>query len=125
MIFRLLVDATVIVHLAFVLFVVAGGLLVLRWPRLAWAHLPAAVWGIAIEFGGWICPLTPLENALRARAGLAGYTGGFVEHHVTAWLYPVGLTAPRQVLLGALALLVNVAAYSIVLRRSRHRSLLH
>jgi drug/metabolite transporter superfamily protein YnfA len=125
MVYRALADAVVILHALFVVFVVLGGFLAWRWPRVTWAHLPAAVWGIAIEFGGWICPLTPLENALRARAGLAGYTGGFVAHHVTAWLYPVGLTAPRQVLLGALALLVNVAAYSIVLRRSRHRSLLH
>jgi len=120
-----LADLVVVVHFAFVVFVVAGGFLTLRWPRIAWVHVPVFLWGAAISFAGWICPLTPLENALRARAGLAGYTGGFVEHHVTAWLYPVGLTAPRQVLLGALALLVNVAAYSIVLRRSRHRSLLH
>ena len=80
-------------------------------------HVPAAVWGVAIEFAGWICPLTPLENALRARAGLAGYPGGFVEHHLTAWLYPVGLTPPTQAVLGTLALLVNVAAYGLMWRR--------
>jgi hypothetical protein len=116
MVYRALADAVVIVHSLFVAFVVLGGFLVWRWRRVAWVHLPAAAWGTAIEFGGWICPLTPLENALRVRAGLAGYSGGFVEHHVIAWLYPVGLTPPKQVLLGTLALLVNLAAYSLVVR---------
>ena len=119
--YRALADAVVIVHCLFVAFVVFGGFLAWRWLRVAWVHLPAAAWGVAIEFGGWICPLTPLENALRARAGLAGYSGGFVEHQVIAWLYPVGLTPPTQVMLGALALLVNLAAYSLLLRRPRHR----
>jgi hypothetical protein len=116
MVYRALADAVVIVHSLFVAFVVLGGFLVWRWRRVAWVHLPAAAWGTAIEFGGWICPLTPLENALRVRAGLAGYSGGFVEHHVIAWLYPVGLTPPKQVLLGTLALLVNLAAYSLLVR---------
>ena len=102
-------------------FVVLGGFLTWRWRRVAWVHLPAALWGIALEFGGWICPLTPLENALRARAGLAGYSGGFVEHHLIGWLYPATLAAPTQVMLGALALLVNVVAYGVLLRPSRHR----
>ena len=121
MVYRALANAVVIIHVLFVAFVVLGGFLAWRWRRVAWVHLPAAVWGIALEFGGWICPLTPLENALRARAGLAGYSGGFVEHHLIAWLYPTTLTAPTQVMLGALALLVNVAAYGVLLRRSRHR----
>ena len=116
MVYRALADAVVIVHSLFVAFVVLGGFLVWRWRRVAWVHVPAAAWGTAIEFGGWICPLTPLESALRVRAGLAGYSGGFVEHHVIAWLYPVGLTPPKQVLLGTLALLVNLAAYSLVVR---------
>jgi len=116
MVYRALADAVVIVHSLFVAFVVLGGFLVWRWRRVAWVHLPAAAWGTAIEFGGWICPLTPLENALRVHAGLAGYSGGFVEHHVIAWLYPIGLTPPKQVLLGTLALLVNLAAYSLVVR---------
>jgi drug/metabolite transporter superfamily protein YnfA len=121
MIYRALADVVVIIHFLFVAFVVLGGFLAWRWRRVAWVHLPAAVWGVAIEFGGWICPLTPLENALRARAGLAGYAGGFVEHHVIACLYPVGLTPSKQVVLGALVLIVNLTAYIPLLRRSRHR----
>ena len=121
MMYHILADAVVILHSLFVAFVVFGGFVAWRWPWVAWVHLPAAAWGVALEFGGWMCPLTPLENALRARAGLAGYPGGFVEHHVVAWLYPVGLTPPTQVMLGTLALLVNAAAYGLWLRRPRHR----
>src|SRR5512146_3503694 len=88
MTFRVLADAVVAVHLAFVAFVLLGGLLAIRWPRLAWVHLPCAAYGAAIEIGGWICPLTPLENVLRHRAGEAGYTGGFVEHYLLPVLYP-------------------------------------
>lgn len=117
--YRVLADAVVIVHALFVAFVVLGGFVAWRWRWVAWVQLPAALWGVAIEFGGWICPLTPLENALRARAGLAGYSGGFVEHYVMVWLYPVGLTPPKQAMLGALALLVNVVAYGLLLRHPR------
>src|SRR4026209_2900188 len=97
MLYRGLADAVVMIHLLFAAFVVLGGFLAWRWPRVTWVHFPAAVWGVAIEFGGWICPLTPLENALRARAGLAGYSGGFVEHYLLPALYPVGLTASQRV----------------------------
>lgn len=110
-------DALLVVHGAFVLFVVAGGLLVLRWPRLAWLHLPAAVWGAAIEFAGFVCPLTPLENAWRRAAGDTGYEGGFIEHYVTAALYPTGLTRTVQVALGLLVLTVNGWVYWRVLTR--------
>jgi hypothetical protein len=110
------------VHGAFVLFVVAGGLLALRWPRAAWAHLPAAAWGAGIEFSGGVCPLTPLENRLRELAGLAGYDGGFVEHYLLAWLYPGGLTHDTQVSLGLAVVIVNVAVYATVwVRRRRLR----
>ena len=121
MVFRLLADTVVVAHSLFVAFVVCGGFLTWRWPRLAWVHLPAAAWGVAIEFGGWICPLTPLENALRARAGLAGYSGGFVEHYLLPALYPVGLTALQQVVLGAVALAVNLVAYGGLLLHSNPR----
>jgi hypothetical protein len=107
------------VHLAFVLFVVAGGLLALRWPRVAWVHLPAAAWGAGIEFAGGICPLTPLENRLRELAGQAGYDGGFIEHYLLAWLYPDGLTPQVQVGLGLAVVVVNVAVYATVWRRHR------
>jgi Protein of Unknown function (DUF2784) len=115
--YGVLADLVLVVHLGFVLFVALGGLLVLRWPRLAWIHLPAAAWGALIEFTGGICPLTPLENRLRVLAGEAGYAGGFVEHYVTAVLYPDGLTRCAQVVLGVLVLLVNAVIYRRLLRR--------
>ena len=114
-----LADFVLLAHFAFLLFVVLGGLLLFRWPRLAWVHVPLAVWGIAIEFTGLICPLTPLENALRQRAGETGYAGGFIEHYVTAVLYPAGLTRGVQLLLGMLLLMVNVLVYRRVLTRLR------
>ena len=119
MVYRLLADAVVLAHTLFVAFVVLGGVLVWRWRWVAWAHLPAAVWGATIEYGGWICPLTPLENALRARAGLTGYPGGFVEHYLIPVLYPAGLTAATQVVLGTVVVVVNVAAYGALARRAR------
>ena len=117
--YRLLADLTVVVHCCFVAFVVLGGLLVWRWRGVAWAHVPAAVWGIVIEMRHGVCPLTPLENSLRERAGLAGYSGGFVEHHLLPVLYPAGLTPPRQLWLAGLALLVNVVAYGLAVAKER------
>jgi hypothetical protein len=117
MMFRLLADATVALHLTFVLFVVAGGLLVIRWPRLAWPHIPAVVWGAWIEFSGWVCPLTPMENWLRQRGGQAVYTASFVERYVLPVLYPPALSGETQWLLGAFVLGVNVGVYVVVVRR--------
>src|SRR5436190_18204465 len=88
MLYQLLATLVAILHATFILFVVIGGVLVTRWPRLAWIHLPAAVWGMLIEFAGWYCPLTSLENALLRRAGRAGYSGGFVAHYLFAVIYP-------------------------------------
>ena len=121
MIYRALADFVLVLHLAFVLFVVLGGLLVVRWPVLAWLHIPAAIWGVLIEYSGWICPLTPLENSFRTRGGEAGYSGGFIEHYIQPTLYPAGLTRSTQLVLGSLALIVNLAAYGIVLSKSRNR----
>lgn len=121
MIYRALADLVLVAHLAFVVFVVLGGLLVVRWPRLAWLHVPAAVWGVLIEYMGWICPLTPLENSFRVKGGEAGYAGDFIQHYIQPTLYPAGLTRSMQLVLGSLALIVNLAAYAIVLSRSRHR----
>lgn len=112
MTFRLLADLVLVLHLAFTVFVVLGGVLVLRRPRLAWIHLPAAAWGAALEFFGWICPLTPLENHLRRLGGQAGYAGGFIEHYVTAVLYPDGLTRTVQITFGVMVVVINVAAYA-------------
>lgn len=104
-------NAVAVVHFAFIIFVIAGGLLVLRWPRLAWLHLPAAVWGVLIELRGWYCPLTSLEKALLRRAGAAGYSEGFVAHYVFALIYPQGLTRGIEVFLGLLVLAVNLIIY--------------
>jgi hypothetical protein len=114
-----LADLVLVVHFAFLAFVVAGGVLVLRWPKLALLHLPAVVWGVLIELSGWICPLTPLENSLRHRAGEAGYTGGFIAHYVTRLLYPDGLTRGIQVVLGVAVLALNVAVYAVLIARRR------
>jgi hypothetical protein len=118
--FRLFADAVIAVHVGFVLFVVLGGLLVIRWPRAAWLHLPAAAWGIAVEFADWVCPLTPLENLLRERAGLAAYQGDFIERHLMPLLYPSGLTRGTQLVLGSVALAVNAMVYWRVGLARRH-----
>jgi hypothetical protein len=120
MAYRILADAVLVMHLAFILFVVAGGLLVLRSRRVAWLHLPAVAWGALIEFMGWICPLTPLEVWARSQAGETGYTGGFVEHYLLPVVYPEALTRDVQIALGSLVLIVNVCVYAwIVGRRTR------
>ena len=119
MVFRALADLVVVAHLAFVAFVVAGGLLV-RWRRrVALVHLPCAVYGAAIELWGWICPLTPLENHLRRLGGERGYTGGFIEHYLIPIIYPHALTPRAQLALGVLVVILNVAIYAWALRRRR------
>ncbi len=120
--YGLLADLLVVVHLAFVAFVVLGGLAVLRWPRLAWVHVPAAAWGAAVELGGWICPLTPLELAWRRRAGQEGYAGDFIDRYLWPLLYPDGLTREIQIVLGVLVLAANAVVYAIVLARGRRQS---
>ena len=119
--YRLLADLVVVVHLGFVVFVVVGGFLVVRWGWVAWLHLPSALWGALIEFFGWVCPLTPLEGWLRSRAGEAGYEGGFVEHYLLPILYPGELTREIQIVLGAGVVVVNLVAYAWVLSRRRPR----
>jgi Protein of Unknown function (DUF2784) len=115
--FRLLADAVLVLHLAFIVFVVGGGIAVLRWPRLAWVHVPAAAWGALIEFAGWICPLTPLENSLRERGGESGYSGGFIDHYITGFIYPDGLTRSWQFGIGALVLVINAYVYWLYVSR--------
>lgn len=117
MTWRVLADAVLSLHALFVLFVVLGGLVVLRWPRLAWLHLPAAGWGALIEFGGWICPLTYLENWLRAKGGGAAYGGGFIERYLTAAIYPDGLARNVQFALGAFVIAINGWVYWRLWRR--------
>ncbi len=122
MLYSLLADSIVVVHALFVLFVIAGSFLVIRWRWIAWIHVPAAVWGALIEFQGWICPLTPLENDLRRLAGEGGYRGGFVETYLLRWLYPEGLTRSTQVWLGILVIVINVIGYSAAAIRWRRGS---
>ena len=117
--YALAADLVALIHLLFVLFVVLGGLLVLRWRWFAWIHLPSAIWGALIELTGFICPLTPLENRLRLQAGEAGYPGGFIEHYLLPVLYPPGLTRGVQVALGLGVVLINVGIYSWILVRRR------
>jgi hypothetical protein len=111
---RIAADLVLVVHLAFIVFVVLGGLLALRWRRAPWLHLPAATWGALAALRGWICPLTPLEIRLRHAAGQEGYEGGFVEHYIFPLVYPEALTREIQVGLGLSVLAVNAAIYALV-----------
>ena len=120
MIYRLLADAVVVLHVCFVLFVLFGGFLLRRWPNLVYAHIPAAIWGVLIEFGGWVCPLTPLEKSLRIRGGAQAYQGDFIDHYILPLLYPHGLNRNIQAALGAFALAVNVFAYTVYVRHKRN-----
>jgi hypothetical protein len=113
-----LADATVVLHLAFVVFVLAGGLLVARWPRLAWVHLPSVAWVVWVEFAGWYCPLTPLENWFREQSGGGGvYSTSFVEQYILPLLYPAVLTREIQYVLGGFVLALNIGAYAWVKTR--------
>jgi hypothetical protein len=124
MLWSRLADALVIGHFAFTTFVIFGGFLTWRWPRLAWLHLPALAWGCWVELSSSVCPLTPLENSLRQRGGEQGYTGGFLAHYLGGVLYPVGLTPHIQWILAALLVAVNLVAYArLAARRTRVRSL--
>jgi hypothetical protein len=115
-------DLTVLAHLAFVAFVVAGGFVAIARPRIAWLHVPTALWGAWAELTATVCPLTPLENMLRRQAGDTGYEGGFVEHYLIPLLYPVGLTPAHQRWLGAFVIAINVLAYALAFRAARKRS---
>ena len=121
MIHALLADLVLVLHGLFILFVLLGGLIVWRRPRLGWLHLTAVAWAVWAAWAGWICPLTPLENALRRAAGQAGYGGGFVEHYLLALIYPDGLTRGVQFGLGLFVALLNLAVYALLVRAWRAR----
>lgn len=116
MLFKLAANALALFHLTFILFVLFGSFLVLKWPRLAWIHVPAAVWGSLIEFARWYCPLTRWENLMLRRAGEAGYSGGFLAHYIFAAIYPQGLTRGLEIAIGLFVLVVNVSVYVRVFR---------
>lgn len=119
MLYRMLASGVLVLHAAFILFVLFGGLLALRWRVLPWLHLPAVLWVILIELNGWICPLTPLENRLLEAAGARGYSGGFVEHYLLPLIYPPGLTPGLQALFAAIVAGVNLGVYALLWRRLR------
>ena len=119
MVYHALADLVLVLHLAFIVFVLAGGLLALCWRRAPLVHLPAALWGVFVEVSGGVCPLTPLENMLRGAAGDSAHAGGFIEHHLVSIIYPAALTHPTQILLASLVVLVNGIVYSLVWRRHR------
>jgi Protein of Unknown function (DUF2784) len=124
MVYRFLADIVLILHFAFVLFVVLGALFVFRWPRLSWFHLPAAAWGAIIEFAGWRCPLTPLEVSLRRLGGEGGYSSGFIDYYVRSILYPGDLPRATHNTLGVLVLVLNLVIYVFLWRRHRKQLLL-
>ncbi|OYD53884.1 hypothetical protein CGK74_09900 [Thauera propionica] len=121
MLYRLAADAVLLLHLGFIVFVLLGGLLALRWRRAPLLHLPAVVWGVYIELSGGLCPLTPLENRLRVLAGQAGFEGGFIEHYLLPLIYPADLTRDTQFVLAGVVVIVNLLAYGFVLRRRCRR----
>jgi hypothetical protein len=111
-------DIVVVTHFAFTIFVLLGGILAIWWRKVIWLHIPAFVWGVLIEFAGWICPLTPLENRLRVRGGEAGYSGGFVEEYILPVIYPAGITREIQIFLGIFVITVNLVIYWKVFHKS-------
>ena len=115
MIESLLADLLVLFHLTFIIFIICGGFLTVRWRFMIWLHIPCAVWGALIEFSGWICPLTPLENHLRNLAGRSGYHSGFIEHYILPVIYPAELTRELQYMLGAGVLVINLCAYGLLI----------
>ena len=117
--YNILADAIVVAHFLFIAFIIFGGLLVIRWPRIAFVHLPSAIWGAAVEIFGWICPLTPLENHFRYLAGDASYSGDFIARYLLPIIYPENLTVAIQQLLGGLVIAVNVIIYSVVIWKHR------
>ena len=123
MFYKLAADAVVLLHLGFVMFVVAGGLLVFRWRWIALLHLPAVVWAVLLDFYGWLCPLTPLEKSLRVAGGQAGYSGGFVEHYILPVLYPAELDTTLQIAMGSVVTVINIALYGWLLCRLKNQGM--
>lgn len=123
MLYLFLADLVAIIHLVFILFSVGGGFLALRWKRCAYVHIPAVIWAVLIELMGWVCPLTPLENWLRQRAGADVYATGFIEHYILPIIYPSALTRSLEITLGIFLLSLNVAVYAWIGFRSARKEI--
>ena len=121
MIYSFLADLLVVFHLVFILYGIAGAMLIFKWPKTIWLHLPSCFWGMTVEFTGWICPLTPWEIQLRRLAGEEGYTESFIEHYLILIIYPSGLNREIQMLLGSIVLIVNLSLYTLILIKRRKR----
>ena len=121
MLYRLTADLVVLIHFGFICFVVLGGFMALKWKWIIFLHIPCALLGILIEFYGWICPLTPLEQHFQKLGEEAGYSGGFIDHYIMSIIYPAGLTREMQLILGTLVVLINVVAYAWVIIRHRKK----
>ena len=121
MIYSFLADLLVVFHMVFILYVMAGALLIFKWPKTLWLHLPSCFWGMTVEFTGWICPLTPWEIQLRILAGEEGYTGSFIKQYLIPIIYPSGLTREVQMVLGGTILIVNLSLYTLILMKRRKR----
>jgi len=117
--YQLLADIVLVAHFAFIVFVLAGGLLLLRWPRLAWLHLPAVVWVVCAELAGWVCPLTPLENYFRALGGGNVYQGDFIGRYLLPLVYPAGLTPEVQLMLAGVVIVLNLIIYAVIIRERK------
>lgn len=115
-------DLIVLSHLTFIGFVAFGGLLAVKWRWLAWLHIPCLLWGVLIAFGGWICPLTPMEQRLRIMAGEGVYRGSFIDHYITPLIYPEGLTRPVQIILGMIVLALNLMVYGTMVAFDKKRT---
>ena len=119
MLFQLAADFIIILHFIFIVFVLVGGILVLKWRWLIWLHIPAVIWGVLISFMGWICPLTPLENMLRQAGGGEVYITGFVEHYIVPLIYPSGFNHEMFGAMGIFVIVVNVIVYTIFFKNGK------
>lgn len=117
--YLLLADIVLFAHLAFIVFVLGGGLLLLRWPRMVWLHLPAMIWAVFVEVSGWLCPLTPLENYFRELAGGDMYHGDFIARYLLPLIYPAGLTPTIQLVLASVVIVLNIIIYTVIIRAGK------
>ena len=118
MVYSILSQLIVLLHFAFILFVIFGAFLVLRWHKIAWIHIPFALWGMGVEYFNIICPLTPWENHFRQLAGSTVYESGFIEHYIIPLMYPEVLSRNLQFILGSIVLIINGLIYGIVICRA-------